>query len=140
MTIATPRASQNGSADDLTVHANTATGLADLATRAALDDPPDTNAAGSAAAAATAHAAAATAKAAATKSRTLNQAKTTGTRLSVGTAIAVTFWTIATATVWKHTFSSGKLTLLIASTAVIVTAVIHVLSSRLNNGKQGNGA
>jgi len=41
---------------------------------------------------------------------------------TIGGAIAFTFWTIATATFWKNTFSAETLAALIGSTTTIVAA------------------
>jgi len=114
----------NGSGPELLAnHALEAAGMADQAGEAAKANPPDTNAAGSAAAAAAAHAAAATAISTATRG---SATMTTARLLKGGTATAAAyiFWTFGAATFVKGMFSNGKLNLLIASTAVILTALV----------------
>ena len=70
--------------------------------------------------------------------RKVKAAKTTSPKVwasSLGGAIAFSFWTIATATFWKNTFSPETLAALVGSTTTIVAAAAAFLKAdRLRSG------
>jgi len=126
---ASPQAA--GSAAAAQAHASEATRLAAQATQAAGDADPA--AAAAAASAASAHAAAANAagataasSAVASKSSGKNPATTISPKVwagSIAGAVSFSFWTIAAATFWKHTFTADALAALVGSTTTLVSAL-----------------
>lgn len=130
-------AGANGPVDStgaVTTHAREAARLAQKATDAANQATPDVAAAANSAAA-SAHAAAATAAqvaaadgasgAAGSSPSDQNAATTISPKVWAGTiagAVSFSFWTIATATFWKNTFSSDALAALVGSTTAIVAS------------------
>ena len=138
-----PAAAAAGAAD-AAAHTEAAAAYAVAAGRAADNSAPD--AAASAASAATAHAAAAAAAAATGAPAQVGSGVTSGTPtgsksapnpattispkvVAGGTAgaVAFSFWTIAAATFWKHTFTSDALSALVGSTTAIVSTAAAYL-------------
>jgi len=141
----------NGTAGEVAAHLNAAADMAGRSADAAKAIPPShAAAAGSASAAAVAYAAAANAitnaatdpAPAAAGGSAMGLAKAAAPKAFRGgaaTAVAYVLWTVAAATVWKHTFSSGKLAALIAATAVVLTGVLSAWRARSQASKAAAG-